>query len=53
MNLDFVKVNLTRTDLAPTYLTVENQRSRSSIKKVLFENVFLYFENYIYIILKI
>jgi len=30
MILDFVDVNLTRTDLAPTYLTVENQGSRSS-----------------------
>jgi len=27
---DFLEVNLTRTGLAPTYLTVENQGSRSS-----------------------
>ena len=28
----FLEVNLTRTDLAPTYLMVENQGSRSSIQ---------------------
>jgi len=27
---DFLEVNLTRTGLAPTYLTGENQGSRSS-----------------------
>jgi len=30
---DFLEVNLTRTVLAPTYLTVENQGSRSSYKR--------------------
>jgi len=30
MILDFVEVNLTMADLAPTYLTLENQGSRSS-----------------------
>jgi len=29
-DLIFLEVNLTRTGLAPTYLTMENQGSRSS-----------------------
>jgi len=35
-----LEVNLTRTGLAPTYLTLENQGSRSSLKQpFLFENI--------------
>jgi len=49
-DLNFFVVNLTRTGLAPTYPTVENQGSRSSKKKTLCLKMlmFFYFENFIF-----
>jgi len=48
-DLIFLEVNLTRTGLAPTYLMVENQGSRSSKRHFCLKKfIFLYFENFVF-----